>query len=152
MGKLVTGFVRAVYFVTGAGALLLTGLVCIQFAESLLQADGLDVEAFLLTAGTVIVYGLLPGRAMRRLARGGELIPAPLLRERAGIAALVTAAGLLGTYMLVILGIMFSRRLNGSMEDMNAAPALTLLLMSYAFALLTGEFVMVGNGRTDQQV
>jgi len=112
----------------------------------------LDATAFLLTAGVFIVYGCLPGRALLRLVLSRDLIPPPLLRERPAVAALVAGAAMVGTYMLAILGIMSVRRLDGSMEDFNAAPAVMLFLMSYAFALLTGELVLIGNGWRDQEV
>ena len=118
----------------------------VQFSQPLLDpppfAPSLDAkDLFAMTIALVLVVPSL--RAFIRLLRQGELVPDSHLAERPVIAALVWLASAAGTALYLLVAWILLSTLPES-RDVNLAGPLMLATMLYAFALLTGELVLVG--------
>jgi hypothetical protein len=90
----------------------------------------------------LLVFGLVPLRALWRLVCRRTLVPDALVAERPGTAAIVGLTSLLGNLLLAL--IVYAVYSIYPEFDGNAAGPAMLGVMFYAVSLLCGELVLVG--------
>jgi hypothetical protein len=143
--------VRIVHFFTCAVAAIfavnLLGTVPTLLGPNLPFRQGPDVESLAWTALALLVYGATAARAAWRVARRRALLDDTRIAEHPVLAANVTLGSLFAHFLVAtVFHAVWSTYPD---FDGNAAGPLALAGMLYAFALLTGEFVLVasdGNG------
>ena len=134
--------VRTSYLLAIVLALLSGSWLLIELGRSLYSRGGAETEVVVFAA-TTLVFVVPSARALVRLMVRGELVPSLRLVERPVIAALVLFSSALGTALIALVAWALLSTLPES-PDGNVAGPLLLAIMLYAFALLTGEILLVG--------
>jgi hypothetical protein len=140
------GLVRISYLFAALAALIFNGPPLLQFARSLLQPTILTRNSsYEIIMAACALLGLIApaSRALLRLLRHAELVPLSHLRERPVVATLVGVTSLCGNALALLVAWGVLSTLPES-RGLNFAGPMMLAFMLFAFALLTGEMVLVG--------
>jgi amino acid transporter len=135
-----TGYLLAVLIVLTCITPSLAQFVRSTIQPAFIRRDWL-VES--LTGVVLVLLFLLPLRALARLVRRSELIPDSHLLERPVVAFLVWITSITGCALALLVAWALISTLPEPHHGNLAAPAM-LAFMMFAFALLTGELVLVG--------
>jgi len=137
--------VRTTYLLTALLVLAWAASTLVSFTQSLFRPADFgrnlwDVyEAILL-----IVLCVLPLRALERLLVRATFVPDSRIRERPVVATIVVITSVLGWALALLAGWVMARKLPDADIGGPLGGAMTLALMLFAVALLTGELVLVG--------
>jgi len=137
--------IRSSYLLVVLITLAKVSQATLQFVRTLGEPRlfGGDALADAFVVVVLLGFWVLALRALGRLALRRELVPDEHLRERPVIAGIVGFACIFGTWMTLLPDWILLTTLPDSL-DVNLAAPWALGLMCYAFALLTGEVVLVG--------
>jgi hypothetical protein len=134
--------VRTSYLLAIVQTLLSGCWLLIELGASRSSRVRIESEVLVFTV-TTLVFVVPSARALLRLVFHRELVPHLNLVQRPVIAALVLISSTLGTALIALVAWTLLSTLPES-PDGNLAGPMVLAIMLYAFALLTGEIVLVG--------